>query len=127
MAPLWLTTIVVMALVMGCATPRGKDGILLTIPFEGNGGRCVAIDYAPPSPDFHVLVQNVSRRPVTLWQEQYSWGYFALQFEVYESSGVRHLIMKKPVSFYANGPGRFTLAPGEGVVWDVGLTSKYMA
>jgi hypothetical protein len=70
---------------------------------------------------FHVLLTNVSPKPVRLWQEWCSWGYYSLEVELVEENGTRHLLKKKPTSFYTNFPDDVLLEPGGSSVWDVDL------
>src|SRR5205823_2382796 len=68
---------------------------------------------------FHVLLTNVRRAPIRVWQEWCSWGYYCLQIEVVEKDGTKHLLKKKRVPFYANFPDYVVLQPGQSSVWDV--------
>jgi len=70
---------------------------------------------------FHVLLTNVSRTPLRVWQEWCSWGYYCLQIEVVEKDGTKHLLKKKPADFYADFPDFVDLQPGQSSVWDVDL------
>jgi hypothetical protein len=126
-SPPCLLSLIATLLCVGCCTSnhgtRSKRPIAVTIPYDTHGERSTAIDYGPPGTHFHIHVQNVSAKPVKLWEEWCSWGYFTLQLEVYDRTGARHLLKKKPTDFYINFPSSLTLKPGDAVVWDVQLTS----
>jgi hypothetical protein len=72
---------------------------------------------------FHVLLTNVSRNPVRVWQEWCSWGYYCLQIEIVEQDGMKHLLKKKRIPFYQNFPDYVVSQPGESIVWNVELNS----
>jgi len=112
-------------LFVGCSTTdkraNSKPTIAVTIPF---GSRDSLLPYRPSSRhsnSFYVLLTNVSGKPVRVWQEWCSWGYYSLQCEVFREDGTKHLLKKKPTNFYMNFPDFVELQPGESVVWNVEL------
>ena len=91
---------------VGCSTTKmsssSNPAIAVTIPFD-------SYDMHEPFGHrlynkFHVLLTNVSRNPVRVWQEWCSWGYYCLQIEIVEQDGMKHLLKKKRIPFYQNFP-----------------------
>ena len=114
-----------LVLLVGCGTTSGhgdsKSAISVTIPYGSHDLLKPFRPYSRHGNDFHVLLTNVSRRPVRVWQEWCSWGYYSLQFEVFGEDGKRHLLRKNRTSFYANFPDYVELLPGGSVVWRIEL------
>lgn len=112
-------------LLVGCGTTGGRGdstpAISVTIPY----GSLDSLKPFHPSSrhgnDFYVLLTNKSRRPVRVWQEWCSWGYYSLQFEAFGEDGTRHLLKKKRTSFYANFEDYVDLLSDGSVVWHVVL------
>lgn len=112
-------------LLVGCGTTSQRTGsepeIAVTVPY----GSYDSLRPFPPLTrhgiNFYVLLTNVSDKPVRLWQEWCSWGYYCLQFEVFEENGAKHLLKKKPRDFLGNFPDSVELRTGESVVWAVDL------
>jgi hypothetical protein len=71
---------------------------------------------------FDVLLRNVSDKPLNIWQDDNSWGYYALNFELMDESGKKWVVTKIPVAFHANAPSFWTLKPNETLVIDVCFT-----
>ena len=122
-----LISIAVLVLLVGCST-TGKhaasgSAIIVTIPCNSHGERIAVVDSMSPDP-FFVLLTNTGKKPVKLWEEWNSWGYYSLQLEVIGPDGQKHLLKKKPIPFYVNNPERLVLQPGQSAVWDVVLISN---
>jgi hypothetical protein len=71
---------------------------------------------------FHVLVTNVSDKPLRLWTDQYSWGYENLSFEQILDDGTVIEIRKKAREWRKNFPDWLELQPGENYVLNVLLS-----
>ena len=68
---------------------------------------------------FHVLFYNPSDKPLRLFDEKYSWGYFGLSFNVtYPDGRVEHL-KKKGRGWDKNAPVSWTIGPKGYYVFDV--------
>jgi hypothetical protein len=119
----FLPLLVCCLLLSGCSTGQfgssPKSAIRVTIPYDSHDA-LEAFGHRRHD-GFHVLLTNVSRTPIRVWQEWCSWGYYCLQIEVVEKDGTEHLLRKKPVPFYANFPDYVVLQPGQCSVWDVNL------
>ena|SRR5579871_5093064 len=74
---------------------------------------------------FYVVVKNQSDKPVTVWNEWCSWGYFALSFEAITPDGKRYDIKKKDRGWDANFPDPFVIQPGEYFVMPVRLSEEW--
>lgn len=68
---------------------------------------------------FHVVVTNVSDRPLRLWRDWCSWGYFALSFVATGEDGRRVTIRKKDREWSKNFPDSILVPPGEHLVLEV--------
>jgi hypothetical protein len=73
----------------------------------------------PPLQHFRVVLTNVTREPVRLWQEWCSWGYFTLSFEATDQSGKTVNVRKKPRGWDRNYPDWTIIPPGDHMVFDV--------
>lgn len=118
-------TVLGLLLFVGCGTTtingNSKPAISVTIPYGSHDSLRPFRPYSRHGNNFFVLLTNVSKKPVRVWQEWCSWGYYSLKFEAFGEDGKRHLIKRKPTSFYANFPDCVELPPGESVVWRVEL------
>jgi hypothetical protein len=68
---------------------------------------------------FHVVITNVSDKPVRLWTDRFSWGYDNLSFEAIAADGSVTPIAKRPRDWTKNYPDWHELAAGETWVIDV--------
>jgi hypothetical protein len=76
---------------------------------------------------FCVVLRNISDKPQNLWQEENSWGYHALHFELKEDSGRTWVAKKVDAGFYQNGPMFWTLKPKEPLVMKVSLDDRQVS
>lgn len=73
---------------------------------------------------FHVLLYNPSDRPLRLFEEKYSWGYYGLSFDVtYPDGRVVHS-EKKGRGWDNNFPGTLTIGPKGYYVFDVSFDPR---
>lgn len=77
------------------------------------------IELYRPSQHFQVVVTNVSAKPVRLWREWCSWGYFGLSFVVTDGDGNPVVVKKRARSWPKNYPDWTTLEPGDHMVFEV--------
>jgi hypothetical protein len=71
------------------------------------------IELAQHSPHFDVVVTNVSDKPVRLWREWCSWGYFSLSFLVTGEDGKPVVVRKDHLRAWTkNFADASTVAPG---------------
>lgn len=70
---------------------------------------------------FHVVVQNLSSAPITLWEDWCSWGYFNLSFEAQYPDGRIFIISKKDRGWDKNFPCPTVIEAGQAWVIDVDL------
>lgn len=68
---------------------------------------------------FHVVVTNVSPRPIRLWRDWCSWGYFNLSFVGTERDGKAFTVKRKLRGWDKNYPDWMMIAPGDHMVHDV--------
>lgn len=73
------------------------------------------------SDHFHVVVRNVSEKPLRLWTDRYSWGYDNLSFEQTLDDGKTTRITKKERGWDKNFPDWLELQPGESYILNVNL------
>lgn len=112
---LLVTASVPMAVVAADERPDGKAPIALSIAIPVHHGQRSLNEYN----QFHVLVTNVSDKPVRLWTDRYSWGYDSLSFELLQGDGKVTPIIKKPRGWDKNFPDWLELQPGESYVLNV--------
>jgi hypothetical protein len=62
------------------------------------------IEYRDVNSHFHVVLSNLSDKPIKLWTETNSWGYYALSFEMSDNSGRKWVAKKEPATFTRNIP-----------------------
>ena len=73
---------------------------------------------------FHVVLTNISKRPVRLWREWCSWGYFNLSLESRDREGKTLSVSKRERDWDRNYPDWMELLPGDSTVFNVGLEPK---
>ena len=79
------------------------------------------IDATGPGPHFHAVVSSRSGSPLRIWDDTFSWGYYALSLEVTDSKGQTSVIQKREVAFTRNIPAFWKLQPGEQLAMDIHL------
>ena len=92
--------------------------ISLSVPARDDARR---IDATGPGPHFHALVSNRARSPLRIWDDTFSWGYYALRVEVTDARGQTSVIHKREVAFTRNIPAFWKLPPGEQLAMDIHL------
>lgn len=118
------------ALIFICSTqtsqasaPAESDvAISLAIPLH-NGER--RVEYRDGCLHFAVVVTNTSKKPVRIWRDWCSWGYYGLEFEITDASGHKSTAKKKPAEFTRNFPDWWTLEAGETLVIDVDFSADH--
>lgn len=90
--------------------------VSIAVP-EHRGARSIVLD--GPASHFHVVVRNVSTRPVTIWRRWCSFGYENLSFEYSTRDGKKGVAQVKRRISLQNVPDPLTLAPDEEKVIDV--------
>lgn len=83
-----------------------------------------SIELYRPESHFHVVVTNISTRPVRLWKEWCSWGYFNLSFVVIGRDGRTLTVKKKNRGWDKNYPDSTIVPPGEHVVYEVAFDDE---
>lgn len=73
---------------------------------------------------FHILVTNVSDKPIRLWTDRFSWGYDNLSFELIGDDGKVSRIVKKPREYDKNFPDWLELEAGGSYVLNVDWFSE---
>ena len=102
------------------AQPGAVEPLTIRVAPTGSrepGGR--AITLWQPGQRFHVVVTNVSARPVRLWREWCGWGYHALSFQVVDDKGKPFVVRKKQRAWRKNFPDWTELGPGDPLVLEV--------
>ena len=77
------------------------------------------IELYQPTQHFDVVVTNVSDRPVRLWREWCSWGYFSLSFVATGEDGKSVAVRKKPRGWDRNYPDATIVNPGDHFIFEV--------
>lgn len=96
------------------AAPLAADGhalqIVISVPQTG-GER--AIFLVGDDPHFHVVLHNRSAHPIRLWDQTYSWGRYALRFEMIDENDRPVEIRRRSVKFLKNIKAFDELGAGE--------------
>ncbi len=122
----WLSLVVV----LGAATARAYDApsksplTVRIVPHKTpEKGPAVITLFGPPS-HFWVVVTNSSDKPVRLWREWCSWGWYSLSFRVTDSAGKVVEVKKGPRGWRKNYPDATVLQPGEHLVFEVAFDEE---
>jgi hypothetical protein len=118
------TGAVLAILAVGAGADEPKTADILAVRIVPTGyhektGR--AIEVYGPSQHFHVVVTNVSDRPVKLWRDWCSWGYFSLSFVATGEDGKPVTVGKKLREWMKNFPDATIVPPGDHMVFEVAL------
>lgn len=68
---------------------------------------------------FYVVATNLSRRPIKLWRDWCSWGYFNLSFQATDRDGRRYIAKKRLRGWDKNYPDAMIVPPGDHMVFEV--------
>jgi beta-lactamase regulating signal transducer with metallopeptidase domain len=95
------------------AHPDSAKQLAVSIAVPERDGKRI-IDLRKPTSHFNVVVTNLTKRDLRLWETWNSWGYFNLSFDVLDDKGnVVNSIVKKPRGWTVNGVTWITVKPGE--------------
>ncbi len=72
---------------------------------------------------FTVVVTNTSAKPVRVWRDWCSWGYFNLSLG-FEDGDAERVVEKEQRGWNKNYPDAAELAPGESILFPVTLTNE---
>ncbi|MBC8065873.1 MAG: hypothetical protein H7Y17_13655 [Chlorobia bacterium] len=97
------------------APAKGPDiRVLLAVP-EGHG--------TTKSP-LHVIIQNLTDKPQSHFEEWNSWGYGNLTVEWTDTEGKTGTVKKVPGGWDRNGPSTIALPPSEALVREISFDPK---
>lgn len=117
-----LRGLLLMALAVGPLSAQEGYAVALAVRIAPTGHTEVggrAITLFDPSQHFAVVVTNIGKKPVRLWREWCSWGYFNLYFEATDEKGARVVVRKNPREWTKNFPDWMIIPPGDHMVVDV--------
>jgi hypothetical protein len=120
-AALLLLTLCASATRVLAAEETSSSGLTVRIVPTAKRHDVGAIDLTRLEDHFHVVLTNTSTKPIRIWREWCSWGYFGLSFEAQDRAGKTIRISKKQRGWDKNYPDWLELAPGEPAVIDVNL------
>lgn len=75
---------------------------------------------------FHVLLTNKSAKPVTIFEEWNSWGYFGLSFDITYPDGHKMHTVKAAQEWFKNAPTTTTIVPNGFYVFDVTFDTTWV-
>ena len=81
-----------------------------------NGKRIIETQ---PEAHFHVIITNLSDKPVRLWRDWCSWGEQTLSFEVTDENGNAIVVKRSARSYRKNYPDLDLIPPGDHKVCEV--------
>lgn len=104
--------------------PQTAIAVRIVSPDRTRGDGPQLITLNQPSQHFHVVVTNVSGKPIRLWREWCSWGYYMLSFRVTDENGKVTEVKKGPCEWKKNYPDWTTLQPGDHMVYEVSFDER---
>ena len=117
-----LPVVFAIVLLVGQAAVGAEEAELtLSIVIPGRGDNPGTLRWAggPPAPHFHVILRNITTKPVRIFEEWNSWGYGSLRFEMTDEHGQTTTIRKRPHAWTMNYPSFTTIAAQEFAIIDV--------
>ena len=105
----------------GAYADEATVSVSLAIPSRDDARR---ISVGGADAHFHVLLSSQSSAPQRIWDETFSWGYYALSFELVGEDGTVREVRKKKVGFTRNVPASWILEPHGHFVLDVYLGDR---
>ena len=118
-APAAMAFVLVLCLVMipssarsekGGGTPKKADVRVLLAVTEGAHSTKLPL---------HVIIDNISDKPQSHFEEWNSWGYGNVTVEWTDAGGKTGTVAKVPGEFTVNYPSTVTLQPGEALVREI--------
>lgn len=88
--------------------------------FKEERGRSINLGY--DTAHFHVVLTNISDKPLRLCNDTCSWGYFALSFEVKDESGKTTKVTKQGMPWSTLFAHYLTVPPGDHMVREVSFS-----
>lgn len=79
--------------------------------------------YNPDQQKFHVLLTNNSEKPIRIWREWCSWGYFSLSFKIELADGKVLYPKKQRTAWDKNFPDSMEIPPHGHAVFEVNFTN----
>jgi hypothetical protein len=99
--------------------PATVDVRIVPMRIRPTGERTLTLPDA--AQHFYVVLTNVGARPLRLWREWCSFGYYNLSFEVTDEQGKIIKVTKKPRAWDKNYPDWTLVPPGDHLVFEVTL------
>lgn len=75
-------------------------------------------------PEFYVLLENTSDKPVGIYKQWSSWGYYSINFVVEEADGSIKKLGKRGRDWDKNVPDFYELPPGKSHAVPINLSAK---
>lgn len=114
---------VMMALVQVDGQEKAAESIAVRIVptnFREKAGRSITL--WQPTQHFYVIVTNTSAKPLRLWKEWCSWGYYNLTFVSTDGTGKKGIVKKLPRPWTKIFPDWLTIDPGDHMVFEVSFS-----
>jgi hypothetical protein len=116
-------TAVLLLGIAAAGAPAGDAAISVSLAIPSReGARRVSV--GTPTRHFHVIIHNLAGTPQRIWDATYSWGYYALSFELLGADSSVTIIRKRETVFTRNVPGTWTVDPEGTFVFDVYLGDR---
>src|SRR5262245_53882227 len=116
--PVLLLFVAAMTAIAADAAEDATISVSISVPSERNGAR--GVQHWDRASHFHVIASNLSDQPQRIWQEPFSWGYWALSFEFNDESGKKWTAKKRGMKpFTMNKAAYWLLEPHESLVYEV--------
>jgi hypothetical protein len=109
--------------IIGCHEPQApRESLSVSIALPLHGDQRPIEMYGGGT--IHVVLTNTTTKPLNVWQEWCSWGWYALKFRCTDANGKSWLIEKRPREWTKNFAAEETLPPGESLVLTAKLADK---
>lgn len=103
---------------------RGADWALEIVPTDLTE-RGAAIGSYDLTPEFHVILTNISGRKLNVWKEWCSAGWYNLSFEVQRADGTKFNLHKSTRGWSWNSPDPYLVLPHRSFVYSVSLNEDW--
>jgi hypothetical protein len=114
----------ILFVLLGASVCRAADWSLEIVPTHSMGDK-VVLSSDNLTPDFYVVLTNLSNHPWKVWESWNSWGWWNLSFDVTRADGRKFRLRKGGGSWSWNGPDTFLVRSGMSFVMPVRFDERW--
>lgn len=110
---------------LAISSPKNPELSLEIIPhtYADNFNPASISIYFPERQKFHVLLTNKGEKPIRIWKEWCSWGYFSLSFKIELADGKILYPKKQRTAWDKNFPAWMEIPPHGHTVFEVNFAN----